>query len=97
MKKEKQKKKKSFKMRIPFLIFMVLLASGCYTVVAQQFKLADMNAKIQELTLQSEEAQSANEELDRAIENASTPDYIEQQARDKLGWVKEGEIKFIEK
>jgi cell division protein DivIC len=94
--KKDKRKKKSIKMRIPFLIFLVLLASGCYTVVAQQFKLADMNNTVQELKQQAAQVQDNNEELSRAIDNAGTPEYIEQQARDKLGWVKESEIKFIE-
>jgi len=53
--------------------------------------------RIQELQQAISQVQEENESLDRQIEHAKSDEYIEQAARDKLGWVKEGETIFIEK
>ena len=43
------------------------------------------------------QVQHENEVLTRQIEHTKSEEYIEQAARDRLGWVKEGETIFIEK
>ncbi|MBE3100879.1 MAG: septum formation initiator family protein, partial [Firmicutes bacterium] len=43
------------------------------------------------------QVQHDNEVLSRQIALTESEDYIEQVARDRLGWVKDGETIFIEK
>ena len=43
------------------------------------------------------EVQHENELLTRQIEQTKSREYIEKIARERLGWVKEGETIFIEK
>ena len=49
------------------------------------------------LEQQIEQVEELNADLERQIEYTKSKEYIEKVARESFGWVKEGEIKFIEK
>ena len=92
-----QKTKRAIKTRFFVILFLVVMLYAGYLFVKQQLKMGELNAQAAEIQQQIEQVDDANEQLERDIEYAQTDEYIESQARDKLGWVKEDEIKFIEK
>ena len=53
--------------------------------------------KIAHLEDEVEATDEMNVELQRLIDNAHSDEHIERIARERLGWIKEGEIIFIEK
>lgn len=79
-----------------FIIFLVI----CYFSVAfvkQEVKMREQHEKADALRQQIADIQARNQELQRLIEYTKSDEYIEKVARERLGWVKEGEIKFVEK
>jgi len=59
-------------------------------MLSQQARMDDLREEISQV-------QHYNETLIRQIQHTQSDEYIEQAARDRLGWVKEGETIFIEK
>ena len=92
---EKAKKKTSI--RVFAIIFALLMAYAAFLLVKQQIKIHEIAAENAATTLSIQQAKDQNEQLERDIEQSYTDEYVEQQAREKLGWVKENEIRFIEK
>ncbi len=80
-------------------MFIILLVICYFSVifVKQEIKIRQQHAKADALRQQIAEMQSKNRELQRLIQYTQSDEYIEKVARERLGWVKEGEIKFIEK
>ena len=52
---------------------------------------------MEQLQQQIEQVEELNADLERQIEYTKSPEYVEKVARERFGWVKKGEIKFIEK
>lgn len=81
--------------------FAVLIAIGLayagYIVISQEIGMAEMRKAKAQLEEQIKAVQQQDEDINSAIENTKTNEYIENTAREKLGLVKEGEIKFVEK
>ena len=67
------------------------------TYVQQELRIRDQYAKMEYLEQQIEQVEELNADLERQIEYTKSKEYIEKVARESFGWVKEGEIKFIEK
>ena len=82
--------------RFAILIFLVVALYFGFTFFTQYQTLGQQNREIASLQAQLTHIQNSNESLRRQIENTQTQDYIASVARDKLGWVKPGEILFIE-
>lgn len=74
---------------LPFLIIYG------YFLVQEEAAILAQEEEIQRLNLQIESSTQANEDLRRKIEFVQTPDYVEQAARQELGLLKEGEIRFV--
>ena len=92
-----QKAKKKISIRFFVIIFCLLMAYAGFLLVKQQLKIHEINNKADTLSQEIAQMKDENEQLERDIEQSYTDEYVEQQARDKLGWVKENEIRFIEK
>ena len=92
-------KKKRYTLRLRTKIFLVLLFLGYFgiTMLKQEIKLNEQRAEIQHLKEQIAETEEVNAELERLIEYTESEEFIEKVARERLGWVKKGEIIFIEK
>jgi len=92
-------KKKRYTLRPRTKIFLVLLFLGYFgiTMLKQEIKLNEQRAEIQHLKEQIAETEEVNAELERLIEYTESEEFIEKVARERLGWVKKGEIIFIEK
>lgn len=92
-----KKKKYVLKPRIKIFLILVVLGYFGYTMLKQEIKMGDQNEKIQDLKNQIIQAEEMNADLDRLIQHTESEEYIEKVARERLGWVKKGEIIFIEK
>jgi len=91
------RKKYVLKMRTKLLLTSLFILYFLFLFFQQSLEMQSQQRRIQELQQAISQVQEENESLDRQIEHAKSDEYIEQAARDKLGWVKEGETIFIEK
>nr|WP_122013218.1 septum formation initiator family protein [Maliibacterium massiliense] len=90
------KRRFKLKKRGVLLISMLVL-----TLVTVQFVRVEMqiNAQKQEKAQVQEQIgqmRNKNADLQQRIEGAGTQEAVEQAAREKLGWVREGEILFVD-
>jgi len=79
------------------MIAMLVIGYFLLTYVQQELRIRDQYAKMEYLEQQIEQVEELNADLERQIEYTKSKEYIEKVARESFGWVKEGEIKFIEK
>jgi cell division protein DivIC len=91
------RRKYVLKTRVKFMIAMLVIGYFLLTYVQQELRIRDQYAKMEYLEQQIEQVEELNADLERQIEYTKSKEYIEKVARESFGWVKEGEIKFIEK
>ena len=91
--------RKTYTLKFSARLFItgVLLLYFLFLCVQQSFEIQSQKNTMAELQQAVSGAQHENEVLTRQVEHTQSDDYIEQAARDKLGWVKDGETIFIEK
>ncbi len=85
------------KPRLKLLIFAAIFLYVGTVLVQQEFKMREQLKEKAALLEKMEETREINEELRYKLEYMETDEYVEKAARERLGWIKEGEIKFIEK
>ena len=92
-------KRKKYVLRPRMKIFLALLFLGYFgiTMLKQEFKMNEQHDRIQHLKEEIAETEEINVDLERLIQYTESEEYIEKVARERLGWVKKGEIIFIEK
>ncbi|MFD1717150.1 FtsB family cell division protein [Georgenia deserti] len=73
---------------VVILVAFVIVAPTLRYAVAQQEELRSLNADVAE-------ARERNAELRRQIELWQNPEYVEAQARDRLGYVMPGETPYV--
>ncbi|MDD4796206.1 MAG: septum formation initiator family protein [Eubacteriales bacterium] len=84
--------------RPPRLILLLLIPICLfvgYLFVRHFLQLRTLQAEQAQLTQQLESVNQANEDLENELQYAGTDSFIEQMAREILGWVKPGEHKFV--
>lgn len=84
--------------RTPRLILLLLIPICLfvgYLFVRHFLQLRTLQAEQTELTQQLDDLNQTNEDLANELEYAGTDSFIEQMAREILGWVKPGEHKFV--
>jgi len=91
------KKKYILKPRLKIFIMFLAICYFSVAFVKQEIKMREQHERADALRQQIAEVQERNRELQRLIEYTQSDEYVEKVARERLGWVKEGEIKFIEK
>ncbi len=74
------------------VIFAVLLVNG----FALRTKISDNEARISELSGLIDSENERSSEIDSIEEYMQSDEYLEQEAKEKLGFVKDGEIIFKE-
>ncbi|MEA4870789.1 MAG: septum formation initiator family protein [Christensenella sp.] len=79
---------------ILFFILVFFVLGGVY--LSQQTKLESIASKKVELQTQLDSLKVEEERLDRMLEYMRTTDYMIQYAREKLGYVFEGDWKFYD-
>lgn len=92
-----KKSKNVMKKRLKTAIVLFLLGYFGFILIEQEISLNEQRAEIERLTQEIEAVEQQNDEIERMIEYTDTLEFIERAAREYFGWVKEGEIKFIEK
>lgn len=92
-----KKTKIVMKRRLKVAIVLFLLGYFGFILIEQEIALNDQRFEIERLTHEIAASEKQNEEIERMIEYTDTLEFIESAAREYFGWVKEGEIKFIEK
>ena len=85
------------KMRTKLFLTLILLSYFLFVFIQQSFEMQTQQNSINQLQDETSEVQHENELLTRQIEQTKSREYIEKIARERLGWVKEGETIFIEK
>ena len=91
---EKPKTKKKFKINFRFLIIVGVIAYAAFALINQQITLSGQTAEKTKLEESAQELSDEKEFLQRELDYIGTKDYIEQAAREKLGWIKKDEIIF---
>lgn len=85
------------KIRFRFYIYLlcaVMLYAG-YALFSQWTEMGRLKAEQQTLQEQLNGAELSIDKLKNLIEIADTDEYIESIAREKLGWVKPGETRYV--
>ncbi|MCM8901866.1 septum formation initiator family protein [Caldicoprobacter algeriensis] len=85
------------KPRAKLMIAVLVVGYFIFTFIQQELKIREQHAQMEHLRQQIQQVEEYNAELERQIEYTKSEEYIEKAARERFGWVKKGEIKFIEK
>ncbi|MGF7398124.1 FtsB family cell division protein [Thermoanaerobacterium thermosaccharolyticum] len=88
----KERSKIKFK-TILLLLFVVYVA---FTFVKQQITLNILDNRLNAVTSKVNAAEEENKKLNNQIKYIKTNEFIENEARQKLGLVKKGEIMFVD-
>ena len=90
-----KKKRFRFKKKFFAIVFLVV-AVYCGTMfVCQQIELKKIEDEKKQIQAQIDAQKLKLQELNYLLEYSDTSDYIEKIAREKLGWVLQGETKYI--
>ncbi len=82
------------RMKFIMMLFIFIYLAGIF--IKQEFILRKQNRETCQLEAQIEQIREENNDLERQIQYTQSDSYIERMAREKLGWVREGEKVFIE-
>lgn len=85
------------KLRTKLILTMLLLSYFLFLFIQQSAEMHTQQDTLAQLQQAISQVQHENEIITRQIEHSKSEEYVEQIARDRLGWVKEGETIFIEK
>lgn len=85
------------KPRAKLMIAVLMIGYFIFTFVHQEIKMREQHVQMEHLRQKIQQVEEYNAELERQIEYTKSEEYVEKAARERFGWVKEGEIKFIEK
>lgn len=92
----KPKKKKQAKSFILTLGLILLVGYFVITLIGLQLERKERNEVLQQKTAEHEQIVAENEHLQSVLDNEDKSDYIEQIAREKLGYVMPGEKVFYD-
>ena len=93
MKAKETKKNKNLLLRIAVIAFGVYLL---YSMIATQANIAEKKAELYSLRQQYSEKLIRNEELQKTLDSYGTDEFIEEQARSKLGYAYPDEHFYID-
>ncbi len=88
--------KRKHKLIACLCVCVLVLVYFAVSFLRQEKRMRELNAENALLQQELSELQLQRSALEGDLENASTDEYIERVAREELGFVKEGEIKFVE-
>lgn len=90
---KKQLSRKEIIFRIAVIVFVVYVL---YSLISVQAQIASKKKVLDELRTSYTEKLIRNEELQKAVDSYGTDEFIEKQARDKLGYAYEDEHFYID-
>lgn len=76
------------------LLVLVLVVYATVTLVSLQSQVTEKRAEVEALENSIDAAKQENLRLEQAIDALDTDEGVQSVARQKLGWVSEGEIVF---
>lgn len=88
------KRKKRSKIGLMFIVALIVYFS--VTIVGQQKTLFDVNDKISDIQAKIAQEKKTANELEEQKKNVESDENIEKVARERLGWVKQGERVFVD-
>ncbi len=88
-------RKRYVKPRFWLMLMMVLACVFCCVFASQGQFMAQQAAQIEQLEALKDTALAENANLERKIDFAKTDEYIERVAREELGLLKPGEVRFV--
>ncbi|MGI6113255.1 MAG: FtsB family cell division protein [Mahellales bacterium] len=77
-----------------FILLMIVLAVAS-TLITQELELNRLNKDKAEIISKINDLKDDNEYIQQQIDAADTDEFVENVAREKLGMVKQGEIKYM--
>lgn len=92
-----KKTRKLNKKRLLTIACAVLLVYLGVTMISQECLLHSLGQQKQEIKKEIETVKAQGDEYKSTTENSSSADFVEKEARDKLGMVKDNELQFIVK
>ena len=78
------------------ILILVLVVYATVTLVSLQSQVTEKEAEAQALQSDITAAKQENLRLEQAIDTLDTDEGVENVAREKLGWVADGEIVFYD-
>jgi len=81
--------------RILQLLIIIILVSFAINTARQVLKLNQVKRKFDQTATKLENLKAENQKLNTELQFRQTPEFVEKEARDKLGLVKEGETEVI--
>lgn len=81
--------------RILQLLIIITLVSFAINTTRQILKVNQAKGKFNQAATKLENLKAENEKLKAEVQFRQTPEFVEKEARDKLGLVKEGETEVI--
>lgn len=87
------KKRKKF-LRIGLLLLLIGYVSAM--LINQQTQFNYIRSQKQQISKQIAELKEENQRLERQIDLSNTDEYIEKVAREQLGMVKDGEVRYLD-
>ncbi|QQG43009.1 MAG: septum formation initiator family protein [Candidatus Daviesbacteria bacterium] len=81
--------------KISFFTVAVVLLIIIYSLISQIFSAFRSGDRLSEALDKLHQLQIKNQALKKSLKTASSPEFIEQQARDKLGLSKEDEVVVV--
>lgn len=92
----KKRAKKSKRLSVRTLMFLILAVSFFYTVITQEIDTRTKKAELEAVNQQISIEEAENKALKEEAETVNTPEYIEGVARNELGYAAPDEIVFID-
>lgn len=96
---DKKKKKKKRRYRLGRLQILIVLGALVYVLVTladQQGQLVNATKRQEELSRQEAELKQQVEYYSNELDYIGTDEYVEQEARNRFGWLMPNEIKYME-
>ena len=87
---------KKRRIHFSFFIFLAILVYAVVTILNQSQVIKEQKERQAELVRQMESLEAEINALENELEYIGSDEYIEQMARERLGWVEEDEIIFTE-
>ncbi|ADL67842.1 FtsB family cell division protein [Thermoanaerobacterium thermosaccharolyticum] len=88
--------KERSKIKFKTILLLLFVAYVAFTFVKQQITLNILDNRLNAVTSKVNAAEEENKKLNNQIKYIKTNEFIENEARQKLGLVKKGEIMFVD-
>lgn len=89
-------KKRKVKLRFKLLILLACAIYAAFVLANQSTVMGQLNKEKNDLQKQYEQQKAEYAELENEAQYVGSDAYVEKTAREKLGWVKEDETKFVQ-